>query len=206
VTKSLVRVVCFLIAFGGLAIAACAQTPIDPSSVPDALVHMSTPDGCNPPYEICFEYTGPTLPSWAVLPVFFSADPEPTVFDPTTTSYQCDTIGPLYCYMMVTDPPETADFWGMFLFIPGAFDGETFGMTVTGGPVSFGSSGGLPCIAGCVTGEPFTVDPTPEPSTALLYMSGLLLFLLGGFAKKRLGAHSVAQADASASPHGLFST
>lgn len=209
--KQVMRAVCLLLALGISAIAAHAQTSIDPSSVPDANVHMSTPDACSPPYEICFEYTGPTLPGNAVLTVFFPASPFPTGFNPATTSYQCSATGtsaeaaaaqglsgvgsslPISCLIVATDPPGEGDLWGMFLFIPGAFTGETFAASVTGGLVSFASTGGLSCISGCAADGSWTVDPTPEPGTFVLYMTGLLLFLIAGFAKKRFGANSLAK-------------
>jgi hypothetical protein len=211
--KQLARVVCFLIAFGGLAIAARAQTPIDPSSVPDAGMRLSTPDACDPPYEICFEYTGTTLPAMgmgSVLNVSFEASPDPTIFDPSTTSYMCSVSGssaeaaiaqgmpglgsPIPISCDVVDPvfDGVGYFEELGLYIPGAFQGETVGMTVTGGSVSLTDlSSDLPCTS-CGGSPTFTVDPVPEPGTSLLYVSGLLLFSLVAFARKRFGANSVA--------------
>jgi hypothetical protein len=207
----LALVFCFLIILGSSATAVYAQTPIDPGSIiPDAKVHNATPDGCNPPFEICFQYTGPTLHkegNGSVLHLFFKASPDPTEFNPLTTSFQCDVTGtsaqaaaaaglkgvgsndPMTCKMVLRDPPGKDDFLGMKLNVPGAFHDETFGESVSGGVVSFGSTGGLTCISGCNPDGSWTVDPTPEPSSSVLFMTGLLLFSLGGFARKRLGAN-----------------
>jgi hypothetical protein len=38
--------------------------------------------------------------------------------------------------------------------------------------------------------ENITIDFSPEPSTSVLFLSGLLLLSLGGFARKRFGATS----------------
>jgi len=211
----LARVFCFLIIFGSSAIAAHAQTPIDSGSINDPRPSTKTPDGCSPPYCVNFTYTGPTLFPIVTLPVFFSASPFPTTFDPLTTSYTCGASGtsaqaaaaaglpsyigsnvPITCLMSIVDiSPTDADFLGMWLFVPGAFNGETFDMSVMGGTIGFVLPAGTSCVPAseCTTVDgvtSFSIDPVPEPHSSVLFMTGLLLFSLGSFARKRFGASS----------------
>jgi len=61
-------------------------------------------------------------------------------------------------------------------------------ITLVGGtcdPTLSGEAGGVAC------GPDGTVDLAPEPSTGVLFMSGLLLLSLAGFARKRFGVGSV---------------
>jgi len=95
----------------------------------------------------------------------------------------------------VTDDNGTT-FFGFTLFLPGATMGQTFSLTVTGDPITLSLPPMNVCvgnsIANCSDATEVTVDPTPEPSTALLFLSGIALLSMAGFAKKRFAADSVA--------------
>jgi hypothetical protein len=59
-----------------------------------------------------------------------------------------------------------------------------------GGPVILDLPEGFTCPdGGCSDGQ---IDLTPEPRTSVLFVTGLLLFSLAGFARKRLGAKPIA--------------
>jgi hypothetical protein len=94
-------------------------------------------------------------------------------------------------------PPGAGDnaFFGFTLtLLPGATNGQTFTLTVDGGPITLTLPGDI-CegdSTDCTPGGNVTVDPTPEPSTALLFLSGLALLSLVGVGKRYFGANSVA--------------
>jgi hypothetical protein len=211
------RLCCFLIILGSSAIAAHAQTPVDPSSANDAGPRVVTPDGCSPPYCFNFTYEGGansltsqcgsiTVPVFGSVGgcVFFLELQTPILVTPGA-NYGCQASGsaysagappgvseiPIFCTPVFNDPKGNNYFDGALYFVPGAFVGETFGGSVVGGSLgTFDAISTWSCQGGCGPGG--TWDPllAPEPGTSLLFMSGLLLFSLGPFARKRFGTTS----------------
>jgi hypothetical protein len=212
----LARLFCFSMIFGSLAIAAHAQTPI---SISDPGPRSVTPDGCAPGTCINFTYeAGPNTSTSECgtidvlgVPVggcaFFIGVESPILITPGT-NYGCQVSGsaaaagapanpiteiPIFCSPDITDPNHNSYFNGVWLYVPGAFSGETFGESVFGNiPFTFEPISTWGCQEGETCFNPdgtWTVDPTPEPTTALLFMTGLLLFSLGGFVRRRLGAN-----------------
>ncbi len=173
----LARVACFLILLGFSAIAAqAAITPVDPSSVlgDPTIIFKGDPPGCTPPFCYNLSYTdAPNI-------VFFNVTP-PLPVPPT---YNCVTTGGLNCSVDV--------FGGEFITVGLQGDNnENFSLSITGGPVTLTiPSSGISCIGGdCTPGESITLDPIPEPRTALLYLTGLVF--LGWLIRKRLVANSI---------------
>jgi hypothetical protein len=62
-------------------------------------------------------------------------------------------------------------------------------ISAMGGPVVLDLPAGFTCSEGCSGDD---IELTPEPRTWVLFITGLLLFSLAGFARKRFGAKSVA--------------
>lgn len=205
------RLCCFLIILGSSVIAAHAQTPVDPGP------RIGTPDGCSPPYCFDFTYMGGansqtsqcgsiTVPGLGSLAgcEFFAELQTPLLVTPGT-NYGCQASGsaylaggppgvsqiPIFCAPVFNDPGGHNYFDGALYFVPGAFVGETFVGSVYGAPLgTFDGISTWSCQGGCGPGGTWDPLPAPEPRTWILFMSGLLLFSLGGFARKRLGTTS----------------
>ena len=188
------RVFFFVILFGSSAFAAYAQTPVDPK------VLFSTPDpSCTPPYCVDLEYVGS---SGGTGTFFFEVASYPTGI-PEPPAYSCGVIDtqvpppatlPSCKVNQLPEPPLTpTDFFGITLTVPDITNGQTFSITVDGGPVNLilptgvNASGPLDCTSGCGEGGGISLDPTPEPGTALLFVSGLIGVV--GFARKRFGTN-----------------
>ena len=199
--KKLALVVGFLIVLGGSAVATHAQTPVDPTIA----LHYPDPAAC-PTGAYCVnldfdnttgfpEYINelfPTVPP-SGLPDTLSPGPPPSV------TYSCDGSGGLFLFYAVTDPPfpvfpvlqTSASFLGCdFAGIvpPGE---STYTISSSGGPIVLELPPGsdFSCQAGqsCSGND---IDLTPELGTGILFLSGLLIFSLGGFARKRFGVSS----------------
>jgi len=172
------RLFCCLVLIGISAVAAYAQTPINPSSLggDPTIVFKKDPPGCTPPTCYNLDYTA------AGTIVFFNVIPN----QPVPPEYNCIATGGLVCSVDVTvGPPEELIAVAIF----GTAD-QTFSLTITGGPINLViPTSGITCLDDeCAAGEPIPLDPTPEPGTALLYMTGLVL--LGFGVSKRWKASS----------------
>jgi len=181
----LARVLGFLIILGSSVIPAYAtETPIGPSSVlSDPTISIRDPNCGSDPYCVDLTYTGATgteLLAFLVPapPGFLPANPPP---------YNCVTniLG-----ATVATLEET----------PSEFNGCLFDGPLTNGEdVTISADGPVVLTIPEVAGNPvFTctdtsqcpggdIDLTPEPRTALLYMTGLVFLV--GFARKRFGAN-----------------
>jgi PEP-CTERM motif len=186
----LVRLLCVVVLVGFCAVVARADatTPVDP------IAHFESPDpACVAPYCTEVTYLGSTTSSTVVL-FFSSVPPYPTGVPANPPAFSCDFIddgSPMPC-----SAEEVGNtFFGFDLtLLPGATYGQTFSLTVDGGPITLTLPSDT-CEGGstdCTPGGNVTVDPVPEPSTALLFMSGLALLFLAGVAKRYFGARSVA--------------
>jgi hypothetical protein len=128
--------------------------------------------------------------------LFFSSVPAfPTGVPENPPAFGCTFIDDGSPEPCITDDNGTS-FFGFTLFLPGATNGQTFSLTVMGDPITLALPPGQVCVGDsipdCSDASTVTVDPTPEPTTALLFMSGIVLLSLVVFTKKRLAADSVA--------------
>lgn len=186
--RELARVVCFLIILGGSVIPAyAAETAIDPSSVlADPTISFRDPDCGGDPFCVDLTYTGMTgnpinlgffVPT---PPGFLPANPPPydcvtnivgatmQTFETASEFLGCIFSGPLTNGEDVTISADAP----VVLTIPEGIGGPVFTCTDT---------------SQCPGGD--TIDLTPEPRTALLYMTGLVFLV--GFVRKRFGAYSL---------------
>jgi hypothetical protein len=186
----LARVFCFLVIFGSSAVAAYAQTPIDPSSLNgDAHVHLNDPF-CSDP--ICVELVVTGTVGQHINSLFFPAVGGATYIPPLL----CDTNIPGWeCEAKFGGPDHDSDdpFLGYSFerddghsLMPGLL--LDFSSNI---PIALGQSGNTACVpvSACSNN---VLGPllAPEPRSSVLFMTGLLLFSLGGFARKRLRADS----------------
>jgi hypothetical protein len=186
--------VLFVVALVGM-FAVAARAQVSNSDFPDPHPKFVSPDpACDPPYCTDLTYTGPTTSSPVQL-FFSSVPPFPTGVPENPPAFGCTFIDDSVSEPCVTDDNGTT-FFGFTLFLPGATNGQTFSLTVTGDPITLALPPIDVCvgdsIANCSDASQVTVDPTPEPTTALLFLSGIVLLSLAGFAKKRFAADSVA--------------
>jgi len=192
----LARVVFMVALLGLFAVAVRA----DDTSAPDPIAHFESPDpACTPPFCATVTYTGGTTSSTVTL-FFASVPPFPTGVPANPPAFSCTFIDDLVSMPCSADegnvPPGVGDntFFGFTLtLLPGATFGQTFTLTVDGGPITLSLPGDV-CAGDstdCTSGGNVTVDPTPEPSTALLFLSGLALLSLAGVGKRYFGANSI---------------
>ena len=182
----LALVFCFLTMVGSAAVPAHAQTPTDPSFI----IHGSP---CVEVYCIDLAYTGPTTCFTYILPC-----PNPT---PPPIGYPSSGDGP-FLFALAT-PITGIPILDLGLYncsaadLPGiALDDFTF-------------SGGTATFLGCdyfgllTDGQTFTwnasvpsplapnplIEVVPEPTSFVLFTSGLVIFCLGGFTRRRLAGN-----------------
>jgi hypothetical protein len=185
------RSLCVLVGLGISAIAAHAQT--------DALIRIDDPLCTVGPNCVILEYTGPTvsLPNagppadlFFVLPV---TNPPGSVPDPMPPS-NINCGGDVFSTAIPITNAGATEFFGCIF---------TGGTLTNDGLYSFsdvGATSNIPFTVSnnlwkCAPGDSCTqadisINFTPEPSTYVLFMTGLLLFALSGFARKRFGAAS----------------
>jgi len=189
--KKLGQIVCFLIIFSAWATAAHAS---------DALIRIDDPT-CTPgPGCVVLQYTGPTetIPVFTLDPLTFLVSTPPSYYpDPAPpNNYNCGSNFMTVSFPIVfpvSYPPLKLGFFGCG-FTGGTLTDGQYSLTIAGSniPIDLSLGQGWGCanidMSSC-SGDMVTVDPTPEPSTAVLYLSGLLLiFLVGFFRKRRLEA------------------
>ena len=196
--KKLALLVGFLIVFGGSAVATHAQTPVDPTIA----LHYPDPPAC-PTGAYCVNLSfDNTTGSPAFINELFATVPSSGLPDtvlspgfPPAVTYSCQGSGGLFLFYPVTDPgfptfpysQTSASFLGCdFLgLVPSGV--STYTISSSGGYVTLDLGSGF-CPDGetsCPAGTEVTL--APEPNTFLLFMSGLVLFCMGGFARKRFG-------------------
>jgi hypothetical protein len=187
----LARVLFMVALVGVFAVAARADgtAPVDP------LAHFDSPDpDCTAPYCTEVTYLGSTTSSMVEL--FFSSVPPLSMggVPANPPAFSCTFMDDGTTDPCVTDEIGNT-FFGFDLFLPlGATNGQTFSITVVGAPLTLT----LPSTVcegnstDCSGGGNITVDPAPEPGTALLFMSGFVLLFLAGVARKRFATDSVA--------------
>jgi hypothetical protein len=182
------RLLCVLVVLGTSAIAARAQT--------DALIRIDDPLCSVGPNCVILEYTGPTvtLPNPAdlffVLPV---TDPPGMVPDPATPS-NINCGGDVFSTAVPITNAGSTEFFGC-IFTGGTLTNDglySFSDVGATSNIPFTVSGTLwKCAPGdSCSQKDITIAFSPEPSSYVLFMTGLLLFALSGFARKRFGAAS----------------
>ena len=170
------RVLCLLALLGGPAVAAFAD-PIDPSAIADPSIRLDDPVCPAGAFCIDLSYSGPTMTFTLAHPLEFLV-PNPPGAYPIPPIYTCSTnfFPYLGLPLLTFDPLEFhgCDFYGTVK------SGEAFTISAAGGPVNLS----LPdpdwaCTSqACPNG---IVSLTPEPSSAVLCMIGLVcLFGLSG--------------------------
>ena len=189
----LARVFCFLLILGSSAIAAHAQTNTD------AIIHIDDPS-CTPGSNcVVLEYTGPTVDI-------------PNLGPPPQLTFLLPVTNPPG---FVPDPPSPSnincgsDVFSSSTAITNNGATEFFGCSFAGGTLTNdtlysisddGATSQVPLtVDGSIwqcapdtscTQDDISISFAPEPGTSLLFMTGILVFSLGGFARKRFGATS----------------
>jgi hypothetical protein len=172
------------------AVATKAQT-----AAPDPGIFLNTDPPCpSGVYCATLTYNGPTI----TINNFFSSVPPPTPFTlsvadppgyydalPPYPVYTCGSnifmqsapTGTLY------PPPPT--FTGCNFWDGTITNDEKLSLYVEGGQVSIAIPSDFSCTGSCSDGVAY-LGPTPEPGTALLYLTGILCLV--GFGRSRLKA------------------
>ena len=175
------RVFCFLVILGSSAIAAYAQTPIDPSSSNGDIHVVLNDPTCA--YTLCVELivTGEKNVDFLFFPVTGGTYPPPIVCSTDIADWTCNAD---------IDHRQLMGF-AFYQDAPNGLSPGTLLDISSNGPVLLGQSGNTACVpASACTGGELGPLAAPEPRSYVLFMTGLLLFSLGGFARKRLGANS----------------
>jgi hypothetical protein len=185
------RLLCVLVVLGTSAIAARAQT--------DAIIRIDDPLCSVGPTCVVLEYTGPTvtLPNAGPPEEFFFllpvTDPPAMVPDPAPPS-NINCGGNVFSIAVPLTNAGATEFFGC-LFSGGTLThDDLYSFSDVGSTIDipFTVSNTLwKCAPGdSCSQKDITIDFSPEPSTSLLFVTGLLLFSLCGFARKRFGAAS----------------
>lgn len=181
--------VLFLVALIGICADVARASATSPTSViPDPRVIFNTPDPACAPGYYCVDltYTGPT---GSFPDLIFSVSNPPGQL-PNPSSYLCTSNVFADCENLTNAPPT--ELYGFLLYggDPTITHGQTFSLS-SSGPIdlTLPTDDGMQifsCGAGsdCKNGVADLVSP--EPGTAVLFMSGLISLL--GFARKRIGA------------------
>lgn len=186
--KKLMQIIFSLIIFGASAMAVHAS---------DALIHFDDPL-CTPgPGCVVLDYTGTTMSFTTSSPFDFSvADPPSFYNDPAPpNNYNCASNFFTSSAAITASPfPPAVQFLGCAFAGGTLTNGDKYDLMISGAniPLDFSLGGVFKCDASDLSSCPnntgtFVVGPTPEPGTFLLFMSGLVLFLLGAFTRKRFG-------------------
>ena len=186
--KKLMWVACFVILFGASAIVAHAQTAVDPFAG-DSHIILNGPDPCSSipdePYCVPLTYSGTGA-------TYFTLSVPTPIPEPPPDTCAADNFS---CIPLTASCPSMSDTTCFFGFTFFDFMGDNG--TVTNGdmfslyanvPITLSLTGtGLTCSGtGCVGPD---VTFTPEPGTALLYVSGLALLV--GFGRKRFRTNCI---------------
>jgi hypothetical protein len=195
----LARALCFLAILASSAVAAYAQTPIDASSLTgaDPTISVRSPDpACTDCVDLTWTGTAPPAPSTTTFFFAVSGYPPTGVIIPPDYSCAVDpsSTNPIACNtvtMLIGGKPE---FVGVDLIVYNLTNSESFSFSATGGPVTLvvPADSGLTCNADtpCNAGGSFLIGPSPEPGTALMFMTGLVLLV--GFSWRRFRGNSIA--------------
>jgi hypothetical protein len=185
----LARVFCFLVILGSSAAAAYAQTPVDPGNLlSDPRVVFNAPDPACGAGLFCVDltFTGTPPPG-----LFFGVPGPAGSFLPDAPPSVFSCISNVFAFCVNDENQAGTEFFGFSLFgAPGITSGETFTLSSTG-PILLTLPTGFSCNEGssCSTVNGVLVaDLTPEPGTALLFMSGLIFVV--GLGSKRFRAES----------------
>jgi hypothetical protein len=178
----LARLFCFvLVILGTSAIATHAQTPLDPGYT----IHGSP---CIDAFCVQLVYTGPTTCFTYLLDCGStpSSGDGPFLFGlatPVTGVTLAEILNGTFNCSAVDLPGIASDDFS------GSYNNYTFlgcnyfGLLTNGLSFTWNSTVVSPLAAN------EELEVVPEPSSSVLFMSGLVLLFLGGFARKRLGAN-----------------
>jgi hypothetical protein len=149
------------------------------STVPinDPTFHFNDPTCVSGPDCLVLTYTGPT--GFVPILTFLTPTPDliPVPLTPPPTTYSCSSNVFLLCEVL-----DNGFFCPTKYFCGVSYQ---LGFLTAGETVTLSSNEPLPAFV-------LPADlVTPEPTTALLFVTGLLLLFLVGFARKRLGANLV---------------
>jgi hypothetical protein len=185
--KKLTWVACFLIVFGGSAIATHAQTSVDPFAGDSHVILNGPPDPCGDDIE---QYCVDLTYSGSGTTFFYLSSatplPEPPPDTCASNDFRCTPIS-LPCLPLSL---KEECFYG-FLFYDyeyGKVPDDTSFFLYTNVPITLSLAGtDLACSGTGCGPNPEDVTFTPEPGTALLYMTGLALLV--GLGRKRFRAN-----------------
>jgi len=171
-----VRILSLVLLVGFCAVIARA----DATTTTDPIYKFDDPTCTSGPDCLEFTYAGPT--GFVPILTFLTSSPDP--YEPDTS---CDP-GPFFFCEVIQNPP----FPG-FICPPDSFCGVSFqlGFLTNGEVVDLQLYNPNPNGPAPPPIPDNLVAPSilaPEPNTGVLFMSGLLLVFLGGFARKRFGA------------------
>jgi hypothetical protein len=195
----LARALCFLVILGSSAVAAYAQTPIDASGLAgaDPTISVRSPDpACTDCVDLTWNGTAP--PTGSETDFFFYVPGYPPTGIIIPPDYSCEvdpsSTNPIACNALTKFISGNPEFVGVELIVYSLTDGESFSFGATGGRVTLvvPADSGLTCNADtpCNPDGSFMIGPTPEPGTALLFMTGLIPLV--GFCWRRFRSNPIA--------------
>jgi hypothetical protein len=179
----LTRVFFFLVILGSSAVAADAQTSIAPT---DPRIVFNTPDPACPAGMYCVNltYTGPQENA-----LIFGVPGPPGSFLEAAPLYTYSCVSNAFAGCQPDENQAGTEFFAYSLFDGSVTSGETFSLTSTG-PIQLTLPTGFTCNPGSacsMVNGVLVADLTPEPGTAILFMSGLIFVV--GLTSKRLVAN-----------------
>lgn len=174
-----------LATLGGFVIPAHASvTGIDPSSIiNDPTIELDDPSCPSGAFCVDLTYTGPST-FFFLPPLIFSVRNPPGEF-PVPPVYTCESN--IFAVNLALPLFSKSEFTGCLFDLGELTHNEPLTISSLGGPVELT----LPNNFSCPSCSDGTINLSPEPGTAILYVSGLLCLV--GIIRKRFRADSRAR-------------
>lgn len=188
--KRVAQLICLLMVWGVVAVAAHADSTTTGSSAPpDPKVILNDPSCPEGAYCVNLTYTGDGSATYTESDPLLFSTPQPF---PNGLSYTCGSDSPNIACQPIVSQQTPVTFLGVYFW--GTGDGltltpqEVVTVGVEGGYLQLDLPTDFACTdGGCANG---VIDLTPEPSTAILYFIGF--GLLFAYTKRRFGFSSQA--------------